>query len=102
MQVTINLIQLLDSHPKQYLFTNEIIQIHRLGTLQQKKNQFAYVETLKQLCIILLGQQLRVYTDHKNLTGKNFNNNRVSRWRLILEEYGTEIKYTPGVKNMVS
>ena len=43
------------------------------------------VETLKELRNILLGQQMMVYTDHQNLTYKNFNTERVMRWRLILE-----------------
>ena len=43
------------------------------------------VETLKEFRTILLGQKLRIYTDHKNLTCNNFNTNRVLIWRLILE-----------------
>jgi Integrase zinc binding domain len=43
-----------------------------------------------------------VYTDHQNLTFKNFNTERVMRWRLILEEYGPEILYLPGSKNIVA
>ena len=37
----------------------------------------AIVETLKEFRNILLGQQITVYTDHENLTYKNFNSNRV-------------------------
>ena len=48
----------------------------------------AIVETFKEFRNILLGQQLIVYTDHKNLTYATFNTKRVMRWRLILEEYG--------------
>ena len=40
-----------------------------------------------------------MYTDHKNLTCTNFNTARVYRWRLLLEEYGTEIKYIEGPQN---
>ena len=35
----------------------------------------AIVETLKEFRNILLGQQITVYTDHENLTCKNFNSN---------------------------
>ena len=43
-----------------------------------------------------------VYTYHKNLTYKCFNTERVMRWRLILEEFGPELKYIKGENNVVS
>ena len=57
---------------------------------------------LKELCNILLGHQITVYTDHKNLTYKKINTERVMRWRLILEEFGPEIKYIKGEHNVLS
>ena len=36
------------------------------------------------------------------MTHKNFNTNRVMRWRLIIEEYGPDIKYIEGPKNVVA
>ena len=56
------------------------------------------VENLKEFRTILIGQRLRIYTDHKNLTCKNYNTDRVLRWRLILEEYDPNIKYIKGKK----
>ena len=41
-------------------------------------------------------------TDHKNLTYKTFNTDRVMRWRLILEEYGPELTYVKGENNVVA
>ena len=41
------------------------------------------VDTLKEFRTILLGQQLGIYTDNKNLTCKKINTDRVLRWRLI-------------------
>ena len=58
------------------------------------------VETLKEFHMILLSQQLKIYTDHKNLTCINFNTDRVLRWRLILEEYGPYIEYITFKKNI--
>ena len=43
-----------------------------------------------------------VYTDHKNLTYKTFNTERVMRWRLILEEFGPELKYIKDENNAVA
>ena len=54
------------------------------------------VETLKGFRTISLGQKLRVNTDHKNLTCKNFNTDIVLKWRLIIEEYGPDKEYIKG------
>ena len=62
----------------------------------------AIVETLKEFRNILLGQKIKVFTDHKNLTYKHFNTERVMRWRLILEEYGPELCYIKGENNVVA
>ena len=60
------------------------------------------VESLKEFRNILLGQQIKVYTDHKNLTYVNFNVERVMRWRLIIEEYSPEFIYIKGESNIVA
>ena len=60
------------------------------------------VKTLKEFRTILLGQGLKIYTDHKNLTLKNFNTDRVLLRRLILEEYSPDIEYIQGEKNMAA
>jgi len=51
---------------------------------------------------MLLGAKLHVYADHKNLTYKNFTTDRVMRWRLAIEEYGPELVYIKGEKNVVA
>ncbi len=58
-----------------------------------ERELLAIVETLKEFRNILLGHVIRVFADHKNLTFKNFNTERVMRWRLILEEFGPELNY---------
>ena len=60
------------------------------------------VETLKEIRSILLGQRIVIHTNHKNLTYANFNTDRVIRWRLIIEEYGPDLRYIQGPKNIVA
>ena len=64
-----------------------------------KEELLAIVETLKEFKGMLWGQQLMVYTDHKNLIqdtlGLTFD--RVYRWRLLLEEYDFAIMYIKGI-----
>ena len=64
-----------------------------------ERELLAIVETLKEFKNILIGQRIRVYTDHKNLTYANFNTDRVMRWRLILEEFGPTLIYVKGTNN---
>jgi hypothetical protein len=64
----------------------------------------AIVETLKEFKEMLWGQRLNVYTDHKNLTrdGLGLTSNRVTRWRILLEEYALKIIYIKGIHNTVT
>ena len=57
---------------------------------------------MKRFRTILLGQTLWIYTDHKNPTCNFFNTDRVLRWILIIEEYGPDIEYIKGEKNIVA
>ena len=49
-----------------------------------EKELLSVVATLKEFRNILLGHHITVYNDHKNLTHKTFNTERVMRWRLII------------------
>ena len=67
-----------------------------------ERELLAIVETLKEFRNILLGQKIVIHTDHKNLTYAKFNTDRVIRWRLIIEEYGPNLRYIEGPKNTVA
>ena len=53
---------------------------------------------------MLWGQQIKIYTDHQNLVraALGLTSDRVYRWRLVLEEFGPEIVYIPGITNVVA
>lgn len=67
-----------------------------------ERELLSIVETLKEFRNILLGHEIVVHTDHQNLTYQHFNTERVMRWRLILEEYGPELRYIKGTQNVVA
>jgi hypothetical protein len=52
---------------------------------------------------MLWGQQIKVYTNHKNIVKDTLilTSNRVYRCRLLLEEYTPEIVYIKGIQNTV-
>ena len=67
-----------------------------------ERELLSIVETLKEFKTILLGQKIKVYTDHQNLIYHDQQTDRVLRWRLLIEEFGVDIKYIKGVKNIVA
>ena len=60
------------------------------------------VETLKEFRNILLGQRIIVHTDHKNIVYGKLSNDRIARWRLLLEEYGPTYVHVKGSDNVVA
>ena len=60
------------------------------------------VETLKEFRNILLGHKVIVHTDHKNIIYGNLANDRIIRWRLLLEEFGPEHVHINGKDNVVA
>ena len=67
-----------------------------------ERELLSIVECFKEFRNILLGQQIIVHTDHENLTYKNFNSDRVMRWRLYIEEFTPDLRYIKGEKNAVA
>jgi hypothetical protein len=69
-----------------------------------KLELLAIVETLKEFKGMLWGQRLNVYTNHKNLTqdGLGLTSDRVTHWRILLEEYVPKIIYIKGIRNTVA
>jgi hypothetical protein len=60
------------------------------------------VETLKEFRDIVLGQKVIVHTDHLDILYGKLSNERIARWRLLLEEYGPEYVHITGKNNIVA
>ena len=62
------------------------------------------VETLRAYRNILLGHDVIIYTDHKNLVNDKTRHEsaRIQCWVWLLEEFGPTFKYLPGADNPVA
>ena len=58
------------------------------------------VEILIEYRTLLLGFEIVVHTDHKNLVPMTEKNMRVKRWKLLLAEYKITFKYVKGETNI--
>ena len=67
-----------------------------------KQELLSIVETLKEFRNILLGHDIVVHTDHKNIVYGNLSNDRIVRWRLLLEEFGPRYEHVAGADNIVA
>jgi len=80
---------------------------HKLNPAQKRytmteRELLSIVEALKEFRNILFGHRIQVFTDHQNLTYKQFNTERVMRWRLLIEEFGPELIYIKGERNIAA
>ena len=83
---------------------------HQLNETQQRwpvieKEAYAIVYAIQKFRPYLLGCKFTVMTDHKplkHLFTSEMRNARVQRWAIMLDEYGCDIQYVSGSKNVVA
>jgi hypothetical protein len=57
---------------------------------------------LREFPNILLGYKIIVHTDHKHLTYAKSTSDRVMRWRLLIEEFGPELRHIKGRHKLIA
>ena len=77
----------ISKNNKPIMFYSFKLNAVQTGYTTTEKELLAIVKTLKDFKNILLGQDIKVYTDHKNITYKTHNSDRVMRWRLTIEDF---------------
>jgi hypothetical protein len=92
----------ISQNGKPVAFYSRKLQSAQTRYTTTERELLSIVETLKEFRNILLGQRIKVHTDHENLTYKTFNSDQVMRWRLYIEEYSPELQYIKGTHNVVA
>ena len=68
------------------------------------KELVSIVETLKEFRHIILGYEIEIFTDHKNLTFESTESSsqRAQCWQGLVQEFDTTLKYIKGKANKVA
>lgn len=80
-------------------FSRKLTQAQRNYTTIEKE-LLSIVEVLAEFRSLLKGGEIRIYTDHRNLTFTRLNNTRVLHWRTLIEEFAPTFFYRPGPDNL--
>ena len=88
-----------DGHPVAYYSRKLTATQQNYTTIE--KELLSVVETLRTFRSLLLGAEIRIHTDHRNLTfPAAHTNSRVLRWRLFIEDFHPQFFYLPGPANL--
>ena len=87
---------------KPIVFYSRKLNTTQVNYTTTKRELSSIVSTLKEVTNILLGQQMKLYADNKNLTYKSYDAERIMRKQLILEEPSLKLICTKGFTNFVA
>ncbi len=89
-----------DNHPVAY-YSKKINSAQRNYATIDKELR-CVIATLKEFRSMLLGAELHLYTDHKNILNVGNSSEQRLRWISYVDEYGPTIHYIEGPHNVIA
>jgi hypothetical protein len=66
------------------------------------KKLLCVIVTLHEFCSMLLGAELHIHTDHKNILNVGDSSERCLRWISYVDEYSPTLHYVEGPCNLIA